>query len=662
MGSCRRPFGFDCLRIGWQERSGLLKIRRAELTTQPAGRRSAVTAFTLFLVASVLATTVSFAIPRATSAQLEPLITAQAAPETALFYAAVNLDRESAQWTAAADLVERAGLGEALDQALTDAELGPAEQTVLDAVFGGEAALVLSQFPETGDLDTGGAAETISDPSAIAQGVTPEGFSIVLAPRDPDAAFDVISQELDETASEQGTEVETAEYNGFEILNVPAADEFSTGQAIARVEDYVVFATIPEDIEPIIDTVNGDTAPLAEEENFSRLQGELNAEFLAIGYINGPSILEGAEAVDPEAFAAVGEEATAALQAYTGFVAWADEPGFRVDTLSIPAEGREIEAAEPVDTTLAEQVPADSLIYASGTNLGQTPGLEALGLLLAQTVVGEEPTGTAPEGEDPEAYSEEIFAQAEEELGFNIRTDFIDQLVGPFAFAVTVDNLFGGEPVIDGVLASGTEDPEVVSGVVDQIAILLTQALGEEGEITTRDVNDSTVQVLDLSASGLPIILELGVVDDQFILGLGEGLEDFVNGPDESLAESENYQAVMAELPEEYNAVGYVNLEATIALAEEVSGTLGGQVADADPACGEFDSQEEAQAAYDEDPFENFALNQDFDETACEDFFATGTPVAEAGSQFSNVRSIATVSFVRDDLTGTSTLLYIADE
>ena len=618
-------------------------------------------ALVFFLIAGMMATTVSLAMPRGATAQVDPLATASAVPETALFYAAVNLDRDSEQWSVAGDLIERAGLSEAVEQALADAEFGPAEQSILDTLFGGEAALVLSRFPETGELNTEDAADTISDPGAIAEGAIPEGFSVLLATADPDATYDIVVNLLEDAAEEAGAELETSEYEGVEIISRPADDEFTTGLAVARAGDYVVFATIPTDIEPIVDTINGDTAPLADEENFARLRGDLNQEFLTLGFINGPAIIEGVEASSPEALAGLDEGTLAPLQAYTGFVTWADSPGFRVDTLSVPAEGREIVAAEPVDPALAEQVSAESLIYASGTNLGATPGLEALGLALAQSVVGDDAVGATPEGDDPEANAEQIFEEAEEQLGFNIKTDFIDQLVGPFVFALTADDLFGGEPVIDGVLASGTDDPEVVSGVVDEIGGLLEQALEADG--STRDVEGSTVQVLDLSSTGLPIVLELGVVNDQLIVGLGNGLDSFVSGPEESLAESENYQAVMGELPQEYTSVGYVNLEAVISLVEEASGSLSGQVADADPACGEFDTQEEAQAAYDEDSFENFALDQDFDGTACEDFFAPGTPVAAEGtSQFSNIKSIATVAFVQDDVTGTSTLLHIADE
>ena len=56
-----------------------------------------------------------------------------------------------------------------------------------------------------------------------------------------------------------------------------------------------------------------------------------------------------------------------------------------------------------------------------------------------------------------------------------------------------------------------------------------------------------------------------------------------------------------------------------------VSGSMGSST-DADPSCGEYATQADAQAAYDEDQFENYQLDQDFDGEACEDFF--GAPAA----------------------------------
>ncbi len=631
--------------------------------TPQVRRHPVFSGIALLVAVGMLAAMLSFvAQPRVAQAQTESLSTAQVTPESALVYAAVNLDRESGQWALADELLDRAGLGEALDQAVTDADVGAAEQATLDAIFGGEAAIVLSEIPESGDLSGDDAAGTLTDPTALAEGAAPQGFAIILAVSDPDAAFDVLQEQIQQDAEESGAEVESTDYNGVTIESVAPADEFSSGTALARVEDFVVFATLPGDIEPIVDTANGDVAPLTEEENFTNLRGGLNEEFLAFGFINGPALLTGLQESNPEEFAAVEDDVTAVLQSYTGFVTWADDPGFRLDTLSIQSEGNEFEAGETLDGSLAEQVPADSLVFFSGLNLGSTPGLDALGLILAQTAIGEEPGTTAPEGEDPEAYAEDVHAQAEEVLGFNIQTDFIEQMVGPYAFAISASDLLSGTPNVSSVLASGTEDPSVVAGVVDQIGVLLTSAIGEAAEVSTREVDGSTVQVIDASASGFPLIIELGVVGEDFILGVGEGLDQFVNGPDEPLSESENYQAAMGELPQEYTGVSYVNLERVIALLEEFNSTFGGQVSDADPACGEFETQEDAQAAYDEDSFENFALDQDFDGQACEDFFAPATPGAETGSPYANIKALAGVSFVSDGMMGTSSILSIADE
>ena len=83
---------------------------------------------------------------------------------------------------------------------------------------------------------------------------------------------------------------------------------------------------------------------------------------------------------------------------------------------------------------------------------------------------------------------------------------------------------------------------------------------------------------------------------------------------------------------------------------------LGGatSVVDADPACGDYDSQAEAQAAYDDDPFDQSDLDQDFDGQACEDYFASSaTPTPSLSDiDFSHVVSYGQVTYQGDGFTG----------
>jgi hypothetical protein len=87
-------------------------------------------------------------------------------------------------------------------------------------------------------------------------------------------------------------------------------------------------------------------------------------------------------------------------------------------------------------------------------------------------------------------------------------------------------------------------------------------------------------------------------------------------------------------------------------------------VQDADPACLEFDSQVDAQTAYDEDPFENSNLDQDFDGQACEDFFnpapTVATPVPPSGG-IEALESAASVAFEDDGKIYSSGILVVGE-
>jgi hypothetical protein len=83
---------------------------------------------------------------------------------------------------------------------------------------------------------------------------------------------------------------------------------------------------------------------------------------------------------------------------------------------------------------------------------------------------------------------------------------------------------------------------------------------------------------------------------------------------------------------------------------------------DADPSCGDYASQEEAQAAYDEDNFENYQLDLDWDGEACEDYFAPATPVtADAGAGMLNVSALAAVTWAEDGRTGSNAIIVIGE-
>ena len=109
-------------------------------------------------------------------------------------------------------------------------------------------------------------------------------------------------------------------------------------------------------------------------------------------------------------------------------------------------------------------------------------------------------------------------------------------------------------------------------------------------------------------------------------------------------------------------SVAYVDLSAVLPMVVDLSTAFAmTSVVDADPSCADYASQEEAQAAYDDDTFENYLLDLDWDGEACEDFFAPATPQANDAVETVNVQSAAVVTWAEDGRTGSSAILVIGE-
>jgi hypothetical protein len=608
--------------------------------------------------------------PAATGAQDGALQTAALAPETTPIYAAVNTDTASDQYVQSTVLLERSGLADLL--ASQEDEVVPAGESMddLQPFLGGEIGIVVTRLPSSSEIPldalsgavTGSVGATpMPDVTEVAQ---TEGVVGIILAADPDAAFAKAEELINQSADEAGVQVEASEYEGVQIRSVPgSADGTTEPAALARLGDYVVVASSPGDLEPIIDVQAGRLPSLADAETFTRLQGVLNAEFMFWAYVNGPAIKEGITAgstpEDLQTLQFLLGDSLSALDAQTGTVLWADDNGFRLDTISVSSTGAGFPGGRQFDPAYDERVPSDSLLFLNGMDLGTNPLMTAIALAVAQGINGEE-SGTIPQGVSAEEYANDQFEQAAQVLGFNIKADFVDQLTGEFVLALSVSNILSPDG-ISGVFASNVGDRSVVSDAVSKIALIVASAAGESTTVSTREVGGATINVVEDSSTGLPLVVEYGVVGNQFILGLGNGLETFVEGPNESLADNPTYQAVMAELPTEHGASAYVDLAQVIAFAQFFLASSSGETSfeDASPECANYDSQEAAQAAYDADPGSLIDLDQDFDGEACEDYF--GGAAATPAPDFSAIQAIGSVQFERDGLSGSSTILYIPE-
>lgn len=596
------------------------------------------------------------------SAQSIDTSLAETVPADSAIYVAVDLDQSSEQWTQVFTLLDRAGLS---DLAEEEVDASPEELGDLAEMyeFTGSAALVMTSVDDliSTSLEdvTGQALDATVDPMELTDDV-PEDLVIVFQPDDPDALHANFQAMVADEADRAGTTVETATYNGVTIEYWTSMTPDMTGSATARVGDTVILSPRPSDIEPIIDTVNGDLESLASNPNFTEVAGAFTTDSLMFMYVNGEAIKEAGVTMDPD-LASLGDVSAG----YLGVNAYADELGFRMDTVSISSDGDSPTTFAP---TMAERMPAESLLFVNGTDLAGTGLSNALGMFLQLALEETDEFGmSATPVATPDV--DQVFLELERQLGFNIKTDLIDLLDGEWALAVNVDEIVAETPDLDLVFVSEVSDEMAIGDTTDQISFIVSVALNDPTvSIEDRAVGANTVTTVTIEDEFNPdntMYLEWAVIDGEFMLGVNNGITNYLEGTATVLADDPIYQQTMDALPAtDVVGVLFVNLDRAIPMIEEAMSTLDSMsIVDADEACGEYATQEEAQAAYDEDEFGLWNLDLDYDGEACEDYFAdtsaTASPVA-TGSDLS-ILSIGSVSYMDGDMYRNNTILLIGD-
>lgn len=639
-------------------------------------------------------------------------------PDDALLYLSTDLQIDNDQWAQTQALITSLGYPDALPdlRAAILEEAGIASDGDLpadDPLFGGELAVVVSDeavartieaFEAMGGMGAmtgmgGMAAVEIDEPTAspaadaaspvAAEDAPALGVTGIFLPGDADAAWETI-QDLKAEMGNSGEIVEV-DYEGVTIEYQAADDESGmgtdTGTALARLDDAILVGGSPADLEPIIDVANGDADPIAGLAELGDVRGQLAEEALLFAYINGDQI---GEALPPEAVDALlastpqyADLGDALFEFDAGLTLSADEPGFRLDTVALYPEDSPLLELISENTNLSgdQRVPGDTFLFAAGSDLGPSGALSGAAVAIAQAVnqtFGDAAGTPTAMPSDPfatmdPAYVEDQFEDAEEILGFDIRADFFDRFVGEFALGFSLPSFTAGGLDFNGVFASGVDDQATVADSLTRIARLVDTAAAEDEssgiDITTRDLDGDRIYVVQDPENPELFSAEFGVVGEDVVFGVGSGLDSYANGPESSLADEARYQAVMATLPaDNYQAV-YLDIAQVVTLLETtgvVPGTAGGTTTDADPACADYDSQADAQDAYDADPFAESALDQDFDGDACEDFFVAATPEASpaaAAGSLDALQALASVSYRTDDpgVVGSSTILFIGE-
>ena len=651
-------------------------------------------------VSLTLGSLLMLAAPAPASAQEGVYSTASAVPANAAGYSVIDLDLESAQWQQVDALLERLGVPDALEtfrtSAVEEADDMELTQAQFDAFFGGEVAFYIlpegieSMIQQSMEMSEAMAEMAAASPSAMDdmddmddmaemdfEGLPAfeiSGMGAILEPGDPATAWSVISEGIAEEAGDEDVTITETTEGDVSIITITPNDEQAPEFVIAHDGSLIIFAGNIIDAQTVIDTANGDADSLADLDTFNQVLAELPANAISFSYYDNSAIMgDMASTMYGDLYALTPElQAAAEAEYFAGISFWADDNGFRFDSVSIAADGTDLSALIPEGTvTFDSRVPGATSLFFSGQVL---PGYwDVAAYSVAQALVvgmsGEEPEMTSFDEMFSAETLQEQLDQANQMLGFNLLDDFFGQFAGETAFALTFPNLMAmGSLSVDTVFVTELEDSAPVAESVDTLVRMVSSMAGDELPVTTRAVGDDTVYVLgDPATTGIPAF-EVGVVGDQLVIGTDTGVAGFLDGPETALADDAQYQEVLGLLPgDNYFQVGYIDLTDIIPTVVALSGMSdsgASSIEDADPACLEFDTQADAQAAYDEDPFENSNLDQDFDGQACEDFFnpapAVATPAPPAGG-VEALEAAAAVAYEADGNMYSSGILVVGE-
>ncbi len=646
----------------------------------PARWTTVASRVSLAIVLAVVMLAPSLALGAGVAAQASTVSfsTAEVAPADAFAYVVSTTDNESAQWQLADDLIDRAGFGEALDEALAE-ELSDesGEDLPLDAFMGGEVAVVLTQtFVDVIAAESMGGADfgammgsmdmATPEPAAEQEG---QGFAVVLDARAPDTAWAGIREAAPTEDLEETT------YEGTTILFTPPGTADEDGMAAARVGDLILFGSHPVDLYPIIDTADGRTPAITTVPEFTAARDALPDEFLMFAFTNNAGLTE----------ADFGQFAMAAGQlganSFSGLTVTADAPGFRLESVALSPEGEPLPPSAPnFDSELAGLAPEDTIFFTSASDLGATGVLDAIGATALALAFGMGGASPMPDEDVPtEDFIAEQYEAAASLIGINLQTEFFQQFSGEYGAWISA-GADGAD--VNGLFATGATDPEAVANTLMQLSFLIQGASGAESPLTTREIDGGQIYVIDLGDDA-GSTFEFGVVGDRLVIGSGAAVDRLEGEPETSLANNERFQSVLGTLPAQRNGMLYIDLERAIPLietaAEETEDLgFGGfeEFPDASESCADYTSQEEAQAAYDAAESGTFDLDQDFDGEVCEDFFVSddsSAPAADdpmvgddpadifADVDYSAMQAYAQTSYEEDGLRRTSAILYIAE-
>jgi hypothetical protein len=508
------------------------------------------------------------------------LSTSNVTPADVVFYAEVSLDTSSAQLKKFDEILTRLGSQESLIDAIkksatdpnSDVDLTGAEVAV--ALLPSALAQGASMSSDLVGAATGGST---SELEKAASSASDQGVVIIVRPTD----IATLEASMEKTA---GTDAKSETYKGADITTYTSSDGSESAYAVSG--DYLFVATTADDLKTFIDAGQSGGKTLSDLEGFQKASDLLPAERVAFAFANGPSLFEAAtSAANNMAEIQSARDMLTDFSGYTGMVVTADDPGIRFETVLVPEKGPGTakSAGTAADLGMAERMPADTAIFASGYDLGKSAVMNGLGLFLAAAFMGvSSGTSASPAASPTPASIDDMYAELERTFGFNLKTGFLDQMSGPYGFGIW--GLDSADPTqINAALVTGVGDATVLSDTLGTVSLLVQAGAQGRVNVTSKSVTGGSINHVEFNASGSNMAVDYGVVGNEFVLGVNGGAEAVMNGPSDSLAKSDLYTSTLANLPKEYQAVYFADI-AQLAAAGQSSGAsaIGGENAISD--------------------------------------------------------------------------------
>ena len=390
------------------------------------------------LTGALLASSVMTVLAPATRAQSDALLsTSSVVPANVAIYAEMSLDTESIQFQNLDALLARLGSEDSLIQAIEDAAADASGGVNLN---GAEIAIAVLPSVLSANADVGGIVDEVGSVSSVADaedlagdvnvGAESEGVVVVIRPTEIDALET-------EIRSETGVDAPTEEYLGVEIIE--GVDDGGMPSFFAIVDDFMLVGSYSDDLKLFIDASLDGGSSLAGLDQFEAASNMLPGSRFAFAFANGPVIFDEVNStLDDATLNGIVDVAFTSYTGYSGITISAEEAGLRIETVTIPIEPEVVDSSGSADLTMADRMPIDTVVFANGFDLGQTTLLKSVGLLLVAalgTISSDSMEGDSVATPEPISV-DEMYNFLAQLLGFNIKTDFIDQMTGEYGFGV----------------------------------------------------------------------------------------------------------------------------------------------------------------------------------------------------------------------------------